>query len=222
MTADLRSLIQAAPIQGEGLHERAIAAALALTEVQPDRCPDLDQVAQALSADRDELAARFTDGQAVLLAAVEQALLWLMDACTRAVVKVDPKDPVAQFVALGVAYVDWAARFRQQFLMISNGRLVDIRRHPDLARYAAAVHDLMRRMLQRARDDGRVHADEDLEMMMLSSRIFIYGLARRLIEGRIESQSGEPLDRCTAHRVLRDFVTRYSCSAHPACRNRHG
>ena len=209
-------------MRGLGLHGQAIVAALELMVDLNKHDPDLTQVADRIGIDPADLRRIFPDKETLLIAVGEQALVRLMDACTKAVVKIDPNDAVAQFLALGNAYIRWAADHRIQFRMISSHPTLNIGEVPELRRYLDSVVDLMTRMLERARDAGRLRNDEDIPMLVLSSRIFAYGLAQMVVDGRVDSwlPARTPLE--AAEQALADFVKRIArASANKRSRSRH-
>lgn len=195
-------------MKGLGLHGQAVVAALEIMADLGRHDPDLDRVASRIGIEPGDLRRIFPDDESLLVAVEEQALVRLMDSCTKAVVKVDPDDAVGQFLALGNAYIRWAADHRTQFRMISSHPTLNAGRVPELRRYLDSVVDLMTRMLERARDSGRLRDDEDIPRLVLSSRIFAYGLAQMVVDGRVDAwlPARTPLE--AAEQALADFVKR--------------
>ncbi|MDP5308939.1 TetR/AcrR family transcriptional regulator [Paracoccus spongiarum] len=193
---------------GLGIHGRTLVAALDIMEETQATVPSLARIAEAVEVPLADLQRIFPSNQAVLVAAAEQALVRLMDSCVKAVVKVDPEDAVAQFCALGDAYIDWADTHRSQFRLLSDERLLDTLNTPQLRRYLNSLTELMSRMLERARDAGNLAPEENIPLMVLSSRTFAYGVARMVIDQRMGEWYPElpPVD--AAKMVLRDFVRR--------------
>lgn len=198
-----------------GLNERAISAAMQLLEDSDPCPPTVDQIAVMLDEPVGRLRTLFPDDRSVLIASLEQAMILLIDTCTRAVVKVDPDDPVAQFSSLGDAYLDWAHSNPDQFRLMMDCRLVDALTVPILRRYTDSLSELMVRMLTRARDAGRLHPREDIPMLVLSSRCYANGVARMMVDGRLQEwvPGGEPL--AVAKGLTRDFVRRMARSTQP-------
>ncbi|WP_207100372.1 TetR/AcrR family transcriptional regulator [Paracoccus shandongensis] len=206
-------------MKGLGLHGQAVVATIEMMVDLSSRDPDLDQVARRLGVPARDLRRIFPDDQSLLIAAAEQALVRLMDACTKAVVRVNPDDAVGQFLALGKAYIRWAADHRMQFRLITSHPTLDAMRIPELRRYLDSVGDLMTRMLERARAAGCLREDEDIAMILLSSRVFAYGLARMVVDGRMQGllPSRDPVE--AAELALADFVMRFARTAgkRPLC-----
>lgn len=191
-----------------GLHERAISAMLTLVEARYACQPSLSDVADLLDEPIQRLETMFADEHALLVAAAEQALILMIDSCTRAVVRVDPDDPVAQFEAWGNAYLDWAAAYPMQFRLVLDGTLVDALNTPSLRRYVDSIATLMVRMLTRARDNGQLHPKENVDLLALGARAYVTGLARMMVDGRLQSWMPEQDPLVAAKQLTMDFVRR--------------
>ncbi len=194
--------------EGVGLHGRTIAAALDLLRERQAVRPRLDEIAAALDEPVENVAKIFPDAEAVLIAAGELALVRLMDTCVKSVVKVDPEDAVGQFCSLGEAYVEWADTYAMQFKMLSDQNILDTLGTPQLRRYLNSLSELMTRMLERAQDAGHLPPDEDIRLMVLSSRTFAYGLARMVVDQRMGEWYPELPPMEAAKLALHDFVRR--------------
>lgn len=194
--------------EGLGLHGRTLVTALEMLEKSQSTVPSLAEIAEEIGAPLDDVQRIFPNNHAVLVAAAEQALVRLMDNCVKAVVKVDPEDAVAQFSALGDAYIEWADSYRSQFRLLSDERLLDTLGTPQLRRYLDSLTELMTRMLERARDSGNLGTGENIQLMVLSSRTFAYGLARMVIDQRMGEWYPDLPPIEAAKMVLRDFVRR--------------
>lgn len=195
------------------LHERAVHVTMSLVEESQSRAPRRAEVAEALGVPPEAIARLFPDDKTLLIAAVEQALIILIDTCTRAVVRVDPRNPMAQFIALGEAYLDWADCHRAQFRLMSDQRLLEVMNVAGLRRYVDSVTDLMTRMLTRAKTEGLIHPKEDIPLLVLSSRSFAYGLARMVVDDRMVDGTlgNDPV--ATAKMLTRDFILRVARSS---------
>jgi AcrR family transcriptional regulator len=200
-------------MRGLGIHGQAVVATIEMIVDLGRREPDLETVAQRIGVPVADLARIFPDDKSLLIAVAEQALVRLMDSCTKAIVKINPDDAVAQFLALGNAYVHWAADHRVQFHLITSHPSLNAMQVPQLRRYLDSMVDLMTRMLERARDAGRLRENEDVPMIVLSSRTFAYGLARMVVDGRMEEllPSRPPLE--AAEIAMTDFVKRIARAA---------
>lgn len=214
MRRDPQAALSFAP--GLGLHERAIAALLVVLADQRREVPTLDELARLSGADPGDLRRLFKDNDAVVAAAAEQALLHLLDACTKAVVKVDPGDALSQFQAICEAFLDWAEIRPVQFGLISEPEMLDLSRHPRLQQYLHSIRRVLRRMLERARIAGLLQPDEDIELLLMSIGAFVYGLARMTTDPRFAPCTPGPGRAARARHALRDFVNRLDPTRLPA------
>lgn len=206
------------PTEGLGLNERAIATMLSMLTQDRRRAPSLTALADQMQLDPAELRRLFANEEAVLAATVEQALVRLLDACVKSVVKIDPDDALGQFGVLGEAYLDWATTYREHFLLLSDSNLFDVTQHPHLARYMDSVRELMQRMLERARDAGYLPNDENIEMLVLTSRTYAYGLARMVIDDRMREWCPGQDSMTMARAALHDFLHRIARGSLPVLR----
>ncbi|WP_295044256.1 TetR-like C-terminal domain-containing protein [uncultured Paracoccus sp.] len=208
-------------MNGLGLHGRAVVATLELIADRDRTAPCLDDVSNRIGVDETALRKIFPDDESLLFAVAEQALMRLMDVSTRAVVKIDPDDAVGQFVALGRAYVHWAADHRMQFRLIFGDPKLNAGNVPGLRRYLDSMIDLMTRMLERARDSGSLREGEDIPMLVLSSRIFAQGLAQMVVDGRTDTWFPGLTPQESAEQVVEDFVRRIARGSTRRPRSRH-
>ncbi|WP_405406459.1 TetR-like C-terminal domain-containing protein [Paracoccus sp. Ld10] len=199
-----------------GLHDRAISAVITLVQDQRRYPPSLASIALAVDEPVEKVRALFHDDRALLVASVEQALIVLIDSCTRAVVQVDPDDPLAQFLSLGNTYLDWAYQHPAQFRLLQDCQMTNARNEPALRRYTDSITDLTVRMLARARDSGRLHPREDIAMLALSARCYVIGLARLVLDGRLVEYSPDGDSLTTAKLLTHDFVIRMARSSQPS------
>lgn len=200
-------------MKGLGLHGQAVVATIETMVEQGRQEPDLSHIAARVGVPVGDLRQIFPDNQSLLIAVAEQALVRLMDSCTKAVVKIDPNDVVAQLLAIGKAYVRWASDYRVQFRLITSHPLLDAMQIPQLRRYLDSVNALMTKMLLRAHSEGHLRDDEDIAMIVLSSQTFAYGLARMVVDGRMKGlfPQEDPLE--AADYAMVDFVRRFARAA---------
>ncbi|MDM7459079.1 MAG: TetR-like C-terminal domain-containing protein [Paracoccus sp. (in: a-proteobacteria)] len=202
-------------IHKRGLHARAVKAFLELQAGDFPSLPGLAQTALALNVNEDDLRAMFKDDRALAVAALEQSLIVLMDDCTRSAVRADPKDPVAQFQALGDAYLEWAVRYRTEFRLMADSRQIDAMGVPKLRRYLDGLSDLMVRMLQRAVDEGHMHPRENVSMLALSARTFAFGVASMIVDGRFAKLVPEEDQVAMGKALTHDYIRRIARSSTP-------
>lgn len=193
---------------GTGHYNRVLSAMLHRLQQHPPALPKLTDLAQDSGVPLAELEQLFADERAVLIALAEDALIRLVDSCTRSVVQIDPQDPMEQFAAIHRAYVDWACANPFQFRLLSNGQLLDLSELPQLKRYFVALQDLTVRMLRRARDEGALDPGENVVQLAQTSRVFSYGLARIVVDDRFREWSGREGFEGGVETILDDFLRR--------------
>lgn len=167
------------------IHQRAAEALLDLLDEQPGLLPTLDQISERLGMPADELKAIYSDSSELIAVLIENAVSTLVDICVKSVVLVDPDKPIEQFNALGRAYLEWALAQPRLFRLITDRRYVDIPNTPALMRHVLAMTDLMQRMLIRAKAQRQLPQDADIDLIILSGRSFVYGLASMAVDGRL-------------------------------------
>ncbi len=125
----------------------------------------------------------FATKTALMTAIAEEGMQRFRDEITRALNKVDPANPLLRFRALGTAYINWVTGNPTHFEIISNRRLIDFDGSEILVRLNDEVRGLMVATLEAAARAGQLRA-APIEMLVLQSRAFIYGLARMWIDGQ--------------------------------------
>lgn len=164
------------------LYDEAVEAVTALMSESPHP-PALSQVEERLQVPEGSLAELFVDDRQLLVAMAERAIALLYDQCVRTVVKVDDRDPVSQFQALADAYIEWAYRFPREFRIIGSMPASQFEKNGQLMRFEQALHELMLRMLVRAREQGVLDSDENLPMMVAMAHTYAYGIASKMLLG---------------------------------------
>lgn len=138
-------------LKGLGLHGQALVATMQMLQQSREHRPSLSQVSKMVGVPAADLRRIFKDDQGLLVAIAEQGLIRLIDATTKAIVKMDQDDPIGQYMALGDAYLDWADNNREQFRLITNSAVLDTVRTPQTRRYLDLLNELMIRILERAK-----------------------------------------------------------------------
>ncbi|WP_187792387.1 TetR/AcrR family transcriptional regulator [Paracoccus amoyensis] len=196
-------------LNGLGLHGQAIVAAMQIMQVNKEHRPTLLQVSKILGVPAADIRRIFKNEENLLIAIAEQGLVRLIDATTKAIVKVDQDDPIGQYMALGDAYLEWADQNRSQFRLITNAAVFDALRTPQTRRYLDSLNELMVRILERARAAGLLHHDEDINTIVVSSRVFAHGLARYIIDSRMKDFRPNEPQLESAKEMLNNFIIRY-------------
>lgn len=196
--------------EGMGLHGQAIVAALDMIAENRSASPALTAICDRLGVGAEDLYLIFPDEHALLVAMAEQSLVRLIDATTKAIVKVEQEDAVGQFLALGDVYMEWAAQYPTQFRLVTDNSLVDSLKVPELRRYIDSLTDLMIRILSRAQANGDLAASEDIPKLVMTTRIFGHGLARMLVDGRLKIMQPGAHDLLVAKKIMRDTVRHFT------------
>lgn len=190
----------------QGINARAIEMMMAMLEFDKDGIPTLDAIAAEIAVAPADLRAVFDTEEALLNAAAEEGVVRLADQCVRAVVAVDPNDAFGQCIAFGRAYLDWAFQNPRHFRLLSNRDLAPALPGSIVQRYNDAMHDLLQSMLKRSVDNGELHPQTDVDMLMLLSRSQVYGLARMVLDGHMIEWGYGDQPQETAYRALDHFV----------------
>lgn len=196
-------------LKGLGLHGQALVATMQMLQQSREHRPSLSQVSKMVGVPAADLRRIFKDDQGLLVAIAEQGLIRLIDATTKAIVKMDQDDPIGQYMALGDAYLDWADNNREQFRLITNSAVLDTVRTPQTRRYLDSLNELMIRILERAKTAGLLRNEDDITTIVISSRVFAHGLARYVVDFRMgDLQPGE-IQLASAKEMLNNFIIRY-------------
>lgn len=201
--------------EASNFHERAVTAILKLVEGQQSHLPDLGDIAAAMDEPVNRVREVFGNGQGVLVSAIEQSMAILIDNCTRAIVQVDPDDPMSQCQALIEAYLTWAAKYPSQFRLMSDQRIMDVASHENLRRYQNSINELASRMMYRAQAQGQLHPKEDIPALITTSRCFVYGTARMIVDGRLGDFSNDTDPMKAAKNIVRDYIRRVARGSQP-------
>lgn len=200
-------------LKGLGLHGQATETMLKLLSVKRAQPPSMSAISEVMEISEDELRAIFPDETAVLIAAAEKALIRLMDFVTKAVVKADPNDPIAQFKAIGAGYLEWSNENHQACRLITNNAVLNALQIPELRLYLNSLNDLLMRTLTRAQATGQLSPKEDLEKMVISHRVFAHGLSRLIVDSRGPNPATGHSPLATAQERMADFIHRYVTSS---------
>lgn len=171
----------------------------------PD-APTTAEVARHLGKDEEQVTSVFRDDRHLLEAALENAMVLLTDQCVTSVVKIDPEDPLAQFIALADAYIEWADRHPAEFFILGNIPANSTVACGNLLRYEQSIHALMLRMLKQAQAKGMIEPDADIKLLVTVSRSFAYGVAQKMISGNIARWMETDCSLTTARKALHLFI----------------
>ena len=150
----------------------------------------------------------FPDRQALLVAVAEEAQRRFRAEIEIALRDAEADDPMAQFRAIGLAYLRWAMRNPMHFEVISNGRVFDHDRARELSDDNKEIMALVDRTLAEAVAKGQL-SSADVEKVRITGRALVYGFARMAIDGHfarwgVDIRAAE----ATAEAMLDFFIAR--------------
>lgn len=194
----------------ESTTERLGAALVRLLtrEGQPGKLPEMGRIAAEAGLDEHDARAIFPCEHALLRAVYTGAWLKLFDTATRAVVAVDIDDPARQLIVLGEAYLDWAFADPALFNIVNDRTRLDFSQETELQRFIDALRQLVTNLLERTKKIGHLAEDEDIQMLLLASRSYVYGLARMYSDGHFAEWLPDADPKALAKVTLRDYVER--------------
>lgn len=150
----------------------------------------------------------FRSKAALLTAVAEQAMDRLTAAVAEAQAAADGADPLAAVEAIGQGYLQWAIANPTHFQIISSRKLIDFEASDSLRSQNEAIRQRMAALLTEAKRQGQLAPESDVDLLVLASRAFVYGLARMAIDGHFpEWHPAEP-PALAVRRALRLFISR--------------
>lgn len=189
-----------------GLHDSVTLALLEMISEHRPSFPDLAEIAARAGQDEAAVREMFGSVQDVLNTLAEQGLVKLLDVCLRTVTQAPVDDPVAQFRALGEAYLNWAFENPAQFRLLQHSKLVDLEKNDNLARYIRSMHDVMLRLLKSAQQNGQLGPQADIHAILITGRCLLFGLARMGIDGNMTEWHPGQSPQDAARRAFRDYM----------------
>jgi AcrR family transcriptional regulator len=126
----------------------------------------------------------FPNKKALLTAVAEEAMTRFRAEIVLALKKAPADDPIAQFRALGAAYMRWAILNPTHFVVISARSHIDFDGSELLRKANAEIQALMDQMLTEAHRHGRLRS-ADIGTTKLVTRGLVYGLARMYTDGHL-------------------------------------
>lgn len=174
-----------APLPAGRLPDEAVAAMIPLWDARSPDLPRLDDVAAAIGVPTAVLAKVVPSAEMLAARVVDKALATLNDLCMKAVVKVDPGQPIAQVQAVGVAFVDWVLADPRIFRLLVSYPSSVPSGSDAVERQFAAMRDLVMRLLRRAQEMGHLLPEADLDRLAFQMVGFAYGLAHLATERKM-------------------------------------
>lgn len=153
------------------------------TQLMVDEPPDLDVAAVAAEAGVPaEVALKlFPDSIALCTAAAESALVRLVDYLGTRSAQEPGNDPVAQFRAVCIGYLDWAIANPRAFEVLNSRNIFRQSQSGSTERYNRAVRELTLSLLRRADEAGRLRPGTDIGEMLFRIRALTNGMATLVV-----------------------------------------
>ncbi|SMO44743.1 TetR-like C-terminal domain-containing protein [Paracoccus laeviglucosivorans] len=196
--------------QGRTLYADALNTATDIV-AETGQMPQMAELADKLDVPENSLCGIFGSEQQLLVAIAENAMMLLHDQCVRTIVKVNDQDPVAQFQALSDAYIEWAYNHPREFRIIGSMPAEDFQHNDKLMRYEQSIHELMLRLLMRAKSMGKLSQDENLPLLIAAAHSFAYGLVSKMLLGDLARWAPEHDELTAARAAMHMFTSRVLC-----------
>lgn len=148
-------------------------------------CCEPESLAAETGVDPELARTLLPSTEAVLKAIAESALRRQLDHITRKLGAVSSETPAEQLIALGRAFVGWAAENKDDFRLLNSPLLNRVIAEDEIRCYHQALQQLTISMLGRARDQGQLRNDIDPMLLSLVARAFTYGLARLCVDDQL-------------------------------------
>ena len=200
---------------GQHLLSEAINTASRLA-AKTGELPDLKTLATELGVEEHLLKQVIFDREHLLVAMADVALQRLLHTITQELARCP--SPVDQLEAIAVAYIDWARLYPQEFRLVGEMPAPVFEAHPRLLRYEQSVHELVMKILHRAREEGYLDPDEDLVMLRAMAHTYLYGVSTKMLLGDLGRWTSGSTDQDAARAAVCVFNRKMFKPA-PSCPN---
>lgn len=168
------------------LREALIAQALALAAEAGLEAVSIREVARRAGVSPAAPFRHFPDKVALMTAVAEEAMARFRAEIAAALAREVSTDPIRRIRAIGTAFLDWARRNPTHFEIISSRRAIDFAGSASLGADNAEIQAQMVGLLEEAARRGLLRVD-DPQLIQITGRALVYGLARMLIDGQFPS-----------------------------------
>ena len=142
---------------------------------------DLCEVARGAGVPQEVALQLFPDRVALVTAAAENALVRLFDHLGTRGAQVGDNDPVAQYKAISLGYLEWCIAHPRAFEVLNSLHIFKQSNSGNSARYNRAIRELMTSILLRAREAGRLSPGADIEETLFRTRALVNGMATLVV-----------------------------------------
>lgn len=168
------------------LREALIAEGLALAAEGGLDAVSIREVARRAGVSPAAPFRHFSDKVALMTAVAEEAMARFRAEITASLQREASDDPIRGIRAIGKAFLDWARRNPTHFEIISSRRAIDFAGSASLGADNAQIQAQMVSLLEEAARRGLLRVD-DPQLIQITGRALVYGLARMLIDGQFPS-----------------------------------
>lgn len=168
--------------------------------------PSIPEIADHMGVARDQLDPLFPSIQHLLVAMAESAMMVLNQTLIDCAAAARRDDPVEQFMAIANGYVEWAHRHPREFRIVGSMPAGNFEGNERLMRYEASIHELMIKLLQRAKASGLIAQDQDLVTFVSIAHTFAYGVVSKMLLGDLARWNPGLSDIDAARTNLRTFI----------------
>lgn len=195
-------------LPGASRIQALIDAAARLSEERRHAPLTLQQIASEAGLSEETARSVMPDERAMVDALADTAMTHLLDSISRLTTSADLSDPNARVGAIAQGFLDWAISRPTEFMMISDRNLIDLEGTGSLRRLNDSIRDLLTRSLAESQREGRMSADLDLDVLALTGRAMVYGLARMVADGHLKEWCVDIDDdpRTIASRALQTYL----------------
>lgn len=178
---------EGAPAYHHGnLREALVAQALALAAEGGLDAVTVREAARRAGVSPAAPFRHFPDKTALMTAVAEEAMARFRAEIAVALAGEASDDPIRRIRAIGQAFLDWARRNPTHFEIISSRRAIDFAGSATLQPDNAEIRAWVVALLEEAGRRGMLRV-ADPELIQLTARALVYGLARMLIDGQFPS-----------------------------------
>lgn len=168
------------------LREALVAQALALAAEGGLDAVTVREAARRAGVSPAAPFRHFPDKTALMTAVAEEAMARFRAEIAVALAGEASDDPIRRIRAIGQAFLDWARRNPTHFEIISSRRAIDFAGSATLQPDNAEIRARVVALLEEAGRRGMLRVT-DPELIQLTARALVYGLARMLIDGQFPS-----------------------------------
>jgi AcrR family transcriptional regulator len=180
------------------LRHALIAEALSLIASRGIGALTVREVARRAGVSHAASYRHFADRAALIAAVAEEGFRGMLAAMQGA--RGRARTPAAQFQALGVAYVEYAAAHPAILRVMFSPEVADKSRHAGLKRAADALYGLLVESIRRGQGAGLV-AKGDPEDLAFTAWSLVHGCATLIVDGQLAGESPKRLAEAST-RVL--------------------